>query len=930
MAINDLEKKLQSMPRETLAVERLANSQPLQEDTRSFSEKGGDIGQGAAKSIVGTISSPLRSLSKVIDTTKRLSLSDKISSSMSGLYSTAERIQQEIAKLQPGDPKIEELKAALADNFKAQAIASGEQKELEEARSQSIENAGRAGFLYDEKSFEAENPQEALGKGAADLAQFFVGGIPKAVITAGKSKPIQFLESIVREGLRDSAVGAAQSDGDLGYSAFTGVTGAAGRPILYLAGRGFVGLSKVVGGSKAFGSISDTKAVRFFREMFTSVANTLKKNYGKVGEDLVTRMNRADLNTQNMLGRILYVDSRFDKMSREEAYNLSLYLRGLKESGAEAAPLQPGLIVNKGSQESFSLNKQNIEFNREQFYRAGFDDIANMAQDAGLQVRRPVTPDEYSKFVPFQKAENYFPQQFPELKTVSPGGRLRNAVIQNSVDSGYFETVEEATGVLDDLIEIYKKDGAGISKENGFVQYLIRTKQATDVGEAKRLIDQMIENKSLAKLGSSLENAKVVDNPFFNPYADEVFISYMSNSLTRLSLVDELGVSYKGSSVDFPVVQKAIDEVRQTQGRVQANNFKKLLEVALERLDNSSSFDEVSRWLRSFNTLKLSYSAIPNSTQGFLNSLLKADMKAAFKGVFGAFTKYGKQIARESGADAMNIVNQALAQAGQTGRATEKFLKAVGFTQTEIINRRIASLAGKDWASRVFEKALKEKGTYWKSVLEELGINAQKALSRGKLTDNELLKAALNFSNKTQFLSRPLDMPLFASNAVGKVIWQFKTFIFNQTEFVIKQNLVNEWRRGGRGKIKAARNLLVLGTIYPMVGEVVADIKSLITGSTRPTKWLDRYIENIASVGAAGIMLDMLNASEFDRWSELIGGPSISSFTSLLDKLDEPDKFMKELINQTGFLRPVSNYLKDNNNPDRETFLETIGDFLGN
>ena len=49
-----------------------------------------------------------------------------------------------------------------------------------------------------------------------------------------------------------------------------------------------------------------------------------------------------------------------------------------------------------------------------------------------------------------------------------------------------------------------------------------------------------------------------------------------------------------------------------------------------------------------------------------------------------------------------------------------------------------------------------------------------------------------------------------------------------------------------------------------MVGEVTSDIRSLITGSKRPTKALDRYLSNIANAGTFGLALDLWESAKFD------------------------------------------------------------------
>lgn len=565
----------------------------------------------------------------------------------------------------------------------------------------------------------------------------------------------------------------------------------------------------------------------------------------------------------------------------------------------------------------------------EQFYRAWLGDIASEAQSRGVQIRVPAMKGEPAQWVKFEPIENYFPQQVADLNAMKAStgitgkvGRLRKWVIRRAVEEGDFRTADEATKALDGYIEYVGKNGIGVSKSNGWIQYMVKSGQAESEADANRIMRQIFKDQSLVKLGGSLEHARIVNNPFYNPFPDEVVPLYGMDSLTRLENIDQFGVKYAGESAKLPKLSKAIEEVKSAQGNKAADKFDKFLNIAMNRINNATDEAKISYYLRVSQVPKLSFAQIINVGQSILNPLLQTDSKSTFVGLARAFSQPGVQRALESGATIQSVFNEMVNATAAGGNFSDKFLKTTGFIWTEKFNRTVAANAGIEWATRNFEKLLAspEKVLY-KSRLAEMGINVEKALARGALTDNELLKAGQIIAEKTQFRSRPLDLPYWASSNFGKVFWQFKNFAYNQLKFAIGDNLIKEVQAKNYGR--AARNLLILGTIFPMTGEVLQDVRSLITQSRRPTKAWDRYVSDLAGAGSMGIVMDFLDAARFNRTEEILLSPSIGNIAELWNDADEPDKLMETLFKMTGFGTPIINVFKEPT-PGRESTLETI------
>jgi hypothetical protein len=389
------------------------------------------------------------------------------------------------------------------------------------------------------------------------------------------------------------------------------------------------------------------------------------------------------------------------------------------------------------------------------------------------------------------------------------------------------------------------------------------------------------------------------------------------------------------------------DDIAKVEGDTAAEkageSFDEFLEVVLGRTDKSTGKHAVANFVKALALPFLTFAQIPNFSQSITANLLSTDARAVAFGLKAAFTKKGVYRAMESGAITQQIQGQTASYMGASGSKTGGFLKAIGFSTIERTNRIITANVGENWAIRSFERmqnggrlssvwGKKEDGQkFYAQALEELGIDANKALKRGKLTGNELLTAGQKLSEKTQFLNRPMDMPIWASSPIGSIFYQYKTFAIKNTELIFKKALLGNLRgRGRRGKIRALRNFAILTTAYPATGEVVADMTSLVTGKERPTKALDRYLSNMGAASSFGITANMMTASQYNRSMEMFGGPGPTQTFSGLDSVFnftgkfDADGILNQAIDSTQIGLPISNRINRRNTADKETTWETF------
>lgn len=204
-------------------------------------------------------------------------------------------------------------------------------------------------------------------------------------------------------------------------------------------------------------------------------------------------------------------------------------------------------------------------------------------------------------------------------------------------------------------------------------------------------------------------------------------------------------------------------------------------------------------------------------------------------------------------------------------------------------------------------------------ALTELGIPVDDVIARGFMTKEEQALASQTFVERTQFLGHPVDLPYFASTPVGKVFFQFKTFAYQQARFITSE-MKNAAARKDYSRV--FRNLFVLSTVFPMTGEVLADIRSLITQEKRPTKALDRYVADIFAAGTYGMFYDYYKSAESGNTAKTLLGAAPGDAITYLEQLaklpgnvasgkinNSLNAFTKQILRQTGVGRPAVNVI---------------------
>ena len=378
--------------------------------------------------------------------------------------------------------------------------------------------------------------------------------------------------------------------------------------------------------------------------------------------------------------------------------------------------------INVGeSLEKLSIPKSDKEAKAYKILQNWLGKISKHAESSGFQIARPTEKGLIK--TPFKARENYFPRMYN----------------------------------LDELAK-------GAQREKS-LEHLVKSGQARNKAEASKLLDNFITANAQRRAGN-LEYARTLDFPGYEKDPLVVLQKYAQSVSRRFTEAEYFGMKDEK-------VAEMINRIAEQGGDYM--EAQRIFDFTTGGVPKS----KVAGAITQFNVAtKLSLSAIINVTQG-INTMMKAGIIKTTRGMFKSFSKAGKDTAELAG-----VYNDFILLK-ETGVDPNKLVRASMyiFDKAENFNRRVAAITGKETAEVLAKKLeLNPQNAFAIRQLKTLGIDSKKLLT-GKLTEDDLYRAANKMAEITQFKIDPLDIPPSWKTPLGRVLTQFKSFTFMQTKF---------------------------------------------------------------------------------------------------------------------------------------------------
>lgn len=345
------------------------------------------------------------------------------------------------------------------------------------------------------------------------------------------------------------------------------------------------------------------------------------------------------------------------------------------------------------------------------------------------------------------------------------------------------------------------------------LQHMVDSGQASTRAEAETFLKDFVGKNRERKAGN-LEYERLFDIPGYERDPEKALTMYADSAARRISEATYFGNKDQVSSALINKIAEGGGDYREAQ-KIFDNIYKG---------EDKNAF---AQFLLGYNAFtKLSLGFFSNLTQS-VNTATKAGFLNTLKGAGQALAQ-GIKATKGKNYDDLAILANTLddhVMLQETGLSNKFIQGAMYFFQkVESFNRRTATYSGANRATELANILKNDpKSAFAIRQLESLGIKADDVV-KGKLTQEQLLKAANKMTRITQFKIDSLNLPTAWRTPFGKVLSQFKSFSFMQTKF-IRDEIVKE---AARGNLAPLARFLVLA---PMASYVTQSMRNFVNNN---------------------------------------------------------------------------------------------------
>ena len=315
------------------------------------------------------------------------------------------------------------------------------------------------------------------------------------------------------------------------------------------------------------------------------------------------------------------------------------------------------------------------------------------------------------------------------------------------------------------------------------INRLMTSGEATTWDEASQIFDDWSKNHMVRRAGT-LEYQRKSISADYEKDPEKVFQMYTDQVSRRMPEIEMFGQSHEKIK---PLLTK-IDKLG-----FDRNDAQSLIDAMYSSKPRNKIVDAALKW-NLFT--KLSLSGFQNLTQT-TNTIAQGGLLNTAKVIKRWLLNPASRESMKDLANTADAFDEIIASSEANLNPGMLMKMALGvFKWTEKVNRSIAANVGKLHAEDLYS-ALKKDPTNATAVrgLEHLGLNVQKIIKQGVLSQEDLSRAAYNMVGTTQFRIDPLNLPLWTRTDAGKFFTQFQSFSFMQTKFY-RDQIIREAQKG--------------------------------------------------------------------------------------------------------------------------------------
>lgn len=511
---------------------------------------------------------------------------------------------------------------------------------------------------------------------------------------------------------------------------------------------------------------------------------------------------------------------------------------------------------------------------------------------------------------------NFYPRVDAPLELLaSPRSPVRRDVAQNLMAMGGAKNDAEAQQAIDALVRFR------LQPNDADAAILHRTYEQAGVPATTDALRESLTARPDPLVPSLVFHRGEVPNLFYDPDPARAIPAYLEGAHHALASAQTFGpemasAGQLGRHAEAQLARIA-DPVAQNLARHQ------LLAAlgAAEAKDPGFATAGGAALRQGASTLMNPLSAMRNATQGPSGSLLTTDLPSLLK----AYARIGDSYAQGRGAGAVgeHALQGFVGNLGG-GSFTENYLKGIGMTGSENLNRATSSGSGIAYAQKMAQQLLSpnlNKRAFAEAELSRMGVRPEDIGPGGRLTPHGADRAAYTATRASQFVMDPGDLPsVLTASEPGRLAGQYKGFPILQAKLLARET-VDRLRSPVPGdRARALRNLAILGTVYPLMGEASADTRAaaknvlpvllgkrpaskLFERSQPPKSVLDRILQNEQEMGGIGVLSDALQSLDYSP-TEYATGPAIARASRIAQALSAASKGKANARNVRDLLPP--------------------------